>query len=245
MRVEQLILHVSEHTDEIVSILVVVGEGSSNSDFELAITRFGHLRSRMPDLLVCCDRAKQHVATWLARALGMTLAGTPVYPLPEDVPSPAPFTLPKYPLREWVDTHLFTGHRRGTNLSGLHHLQDETLPEGMSLEERTPNDKNGVFAARLRQTLSDGEVAEKARSTFFPAHWGREEVAHAIRSAFAGRRRPVLSEPGQAPRQTMWEGYYRGVRIQGFVLPGKDAMTAAFDDVGTAWPVYEVQEERR
>ncbi|WP_253775537.1 EndoU domain-containing protein [Goodfellowiella coeruleoviolacea] len=231
--------------DEIVGVLVVVGEGTTWNDFELAITRFGHLQTRVADLLVCCDTVKQHVATWLAKSLGMTLTGQPVYPLPDDIPAPEPFTLPKYPLREWVDTHLFTGHRRRNRLSGLHYLPGEVLPPGMSLEGRSPNDHNGVFAGRMRQTLPNGEEAAKPHSTFFPSHWSREEVAHAIRSAFADRRRPEPDARNQATNQSKWEGYYRGVRIQGFVLPGKDAMNATFDDVGTAWPVYEDREGLR
>ncbi|MCP2169886.1 EndoU domain-containing protein [Goodfellowiella coeruleoviolacea] len=243
MQVEQLIQHVNDRTDEITAILVVVGQGTSRNDFELAITRFGQLQTRMPDLVACCEQARQHVATWLAKALGMTLTGRPVYPLPEDVPTPEPFSIPKYPLREWLDTHLFSGHRRGRRLSGLHHFPDETLPDGLRLEDRTPNDKNGVFRAKIRQELPSGEVVRKTRSTFFPAHWSRAEVAHAIRSAFTARHRPEAGR-NETPGQTQWEGCYRGVRIQGFVLPGIDAMTATFEDVGTAWPVYETREER-
>ncbi|MCP2165058.1 EndoU domain-containing protein [Goodfellowiella coeruleoviolacea] len=236
---DQLVYHVSDLTDEIVGILVVVGAGSTRNDFGLAVARFGELRARMPGLVAHCEKARQHVATWLGRALGMTLAGRPVYPLPDEVPAPTPFALPKYPLREWVDTHLFEGHLRGTLLSGVHHFQDGVLPPGMFLEDRAPDDSNGVFAAKVGQALPDGEVAEKEFSTFFPSHWSREEVAHAIRSAFADRRRPAPSAQNQNPRRSLWEGYYRGVRIRGFVLPGKDAMTATFDDVGTAWPMYE------
>jgi hypothetical protein len=76
----------------------------------------------------------------------------------------------------------------------------------------------------------------KPYATFFPDHWTREEVAHSILVAFANRSRP--SEQGNK-RISTWEGEFRNVRIQGFVTPGLDAMTATIDDVRTAWPPYE------
>ncbi|MCP2168879.1 EndoU domain-containing protein [Goodfellowiella coeruleoviolacea] len=236
-QIEHLLGNVLDLVNEIVLLLTSASQGTRQSDVDTAIARFCHAQERMPALLACCRTGTQYVERWINRALGMTLTGQPVYPLPADVPVPAPFALPKYPLLPRLDRHLFQGHRRGWLLTGLHHVQDGMLPDGIRLERRSVSDSNGVYAAEARRLLPNGRIIEKRFATFFPEHWEREEVAHAIRVAFSCRRRPTpRGEQDSLPRAA-WEGYYRDVLIRGYVSPGMDAMTATFADVRTAWPV--------
>ncbi|MCP2164387.1 EndoU domain-containing protein [Goodfellowiella coeruleoviolacea] len=239
--IEKLIIQAADHTDAITAILTSVGAGTTRNDFAVAATRFHQLHRDTPALLDHCAKIQQHIEVWLHKTLGLTLTGRPTYPLPDDIPTAAPFTLPEYPLHNRLDRHVFEGERRGRLISGLHHLHDGALPDGLSLEGRYPNDRNGVWKANVRQVLPNGRILVKSHVTFFPNHWTRAEVAHAIRVAFASRTRPAQQGDD---RISTWEGEFRGVRIRGFVTPGLDAMSATTDDVRTAWPLYEGGPER-
>jgi len=57
-------------------------------------------------------------------------------------------------------------------------------------------------------------------STFFPDHWTPAQVDAAIPTAFQNAR-PI-------PGTSRWEGFYRGVRIEGWYGPGQS--------LGNGWP---------
>ena len=187
----------------------------------------------LADLADVAPVLEKTVATAVRDHVGLTPSGAPVYPVPG---STAPFTLPRHPMPDPLHTHIFEGHRRRLRLLGYHHHSGGRI----DLLGRTTPDLHHVYEARLEHVLPDGRTAAKVNSSFFPDHWSRHEVAHAIRCAFQNRV-PVVRDDGR-PTLSQWEGRYRGVLIRGFVTAGQDSRTAAFDDVSTAWPVYAPRE---
>lgn len=222
---------VADDGAEIAADLRQVLAGTSQSDAEQVIGCFAEVEDGAARLVALVSAAGEAVARIVHNLLGFTTDGVPVYPVP--VPS-EPFTLPDYPLRDQLHTHIFEGHRQGRKIKGYHR---HTTASGKELVDEKPRDPHDVYEARVREPLADGGVATKLRSSFFPDNWTPEEVAHAARAAFAARTR-VIGASGQ-PKLSLWEGRYRGIRIQGFVTPGTDLATARFDDVHTAWPLYE------
>lgn len=188
----------------------------------------------LADLADVAPVLEETVATAVRDHVGLTPSGAPVYPVPPGLTEP--FTLPRHPMPDPLHTHIFEGHRRRLRLLGYHHHSGG----GIDLLGRTTPDLRQVYEARLEHVLPDGRTAAKVNSSFFPDHWSRHEVAHAIRCAFEGRT-PVVRDDGR-PTLSQWEGRYRGVLIRGFVTAGQDSRTAAFDDVSTAWPVYAPRE---
>lgn len=188
----------------------------------------------LDDLADVAPALEDTVATAVRDHVGFTPSGAPVYP----VPGPTePFALPRHPMPDPLHTHIFEGHRRRLRLLGYHHNSGGDHSGGaIDLVGRTTPDRRHVYEARLEHVLPDGRTAAKVNSSFFPDHWSRHEVAHAIRCAFQNRT-PVVRDDGR-PTRSQWEGRYRGVLIRGFVAAGQDSRTAEFDDVSTAWPVY-------
>ncbi|MEO6082218.1 MAG: EndoU domain-containing protein [Umezawaea sp.] len=187
----------------------------------------------LDDLADLAPVLERTVATAVRDHVGLTPSGAPVYPVPV---APEPFTLPRWSMPDPLHTHIFEGHRRRLRLLGYHHHSSGRI----DLLGRTTPDRHQVYEARLEHVLPDGRTAAKVNSSFFPDHWSRHEVAHAIRCAFQ-HRTPVVRDDGR-PTLSQWEGHYRGVLIRGFVTAGVDSRTAEFDDVSTAWPVYAPQE---
>lgn len=116
--------------------------------------------------------------------------------------------------------HVFGGHvRPGSNKGSGYHYRPggEDFP-GRRIKPGTRVDHpNGVYEARpefFDPTMNPPAGAWKPKagnggvSTFFPDHWTPSQVDNAISGAFQ-KARPV-------PGTNMWEGTYRGVKIQGF-----------------------------
>jgi len=91
-----------------------------------------------------------------------------------------------------------------------------------SINRPTPN---GPYTARpeYRDPVTGRWVPKSGNqgvSTFFPDHWTPAQVDAAIPEAFRNAR-PI-------PNTNMWEGTYKGVRIEGWYGPGQT--------LGNGWP---------
>lgn len=147
------------------------------------------------------------------------------------------------PLNPHVREHLFDGHRRPNKITGYH-----VRPGGVDgsannfwLDPATVTgpDANGLYSGRVHGLDLNGNPKTKF-STFFPDSWTEADIEQAVRGAFYSRRPVQRYNPATGMHEfhdSLWEGEYRGIRIQGYLKPGTDWATAGPDDIATAFPV--------
>jgi hypothetical protein len=141
-----------------------------------------------------------------------------------------------------LEEHLFRGHSTPRRISGYHHRPGGIDSGEFRVVERQKAGADGVYRGSVQGNTMTGQSVRKNRSTFFPDHWPRSEVRQAVRVAFATRE--VVRDDDGAVIPRNWEGFYRGVRIQGYVRRGAEVESASLEDVATAYPVRPEPGER-
>lgn len=135
-----------------------------------------------------------------------------------------------------LERHVFEGEfNPNGNPVGYHHREGGVDQGDFTVDEdtKTETDRHGVYEAEWTGTAPDGTEAGK-NSSFFPDSYSQEDVRDSVREAFDNRTAPSSSNP------RLWEGTTSdGMRIQGYVGPGKTVADATEDDIKTAFPVWE------
>ncbi|KWW98676.1 hypothetical protein LI90_303 [Carbonactinospora thermoautotrophica] len=121
-----------------------------------------------------------------------------------------------------VIDHILKGEIKNGRLVGYHHRPGgRDAPNRKTVEKEWVDQREGIYRGEVwgREAPGKDWVKKRNISTFFPDHWTREQVEHAVRRAWENAE--IVDET-----KRQWRGYYRGLEFEGYYDADGNVTTA-------------------